>query len=106
MKTQFYGIYVGTGYFDNLCYGTTGMLTKNSTGVGWMFKPDGNDFEYFVSESEIYNPDDEPLKHFVPLSLEKRKKLLHNFLYPNSKFEGHGTERECDFYNIPKYEQV
>jgi hypothetical protein len=45
------------------------------------------------------------------LTLEERKKLLHEYhwpasMFPNKKYKGNGTKRECDYYNIPIYSGV
>jgi hypothetical protein len=44
------------------------------------------------------------------LTLEERKKLLHEYhwpasTFPNKKYKGNGTKRECDYYNIPIYSE-
>ena len=47
----------------------------------------------------------------IKLTLKERKKLLHEFhwpkiLFPNKIYKGYGTERECNYYNIPKYREA
>lgn len=111
--TKFYGIYVGsTACFNELNYGMTGTFIKIFDGKGiyincYTFIPHGTTTRSFtVSEAEVYNPNDESPKHFVPLSLEKRKQLLNEFHGWPEDYKGRGTERECDYYKIPKYKQV
>lgn len=43
------------------------------------------------------------LANLRKLSLEERKRLLHKFIWGDTKpYKGHGLESECDYYKIPK----
>jgi hypothetical protein len=49
------------------------------------------------------------MENRIPLTLDERRKLLHEFHWPKSQFPkkkfvpGVGLKSECDYYKVPIY---